>query len=93
MNGERKLSASDLSPGYEKEREGVSIVLIVSSQTGSGSSQVRWPLWDLDSGFAHPFTLGGTIFSGIFKGINSTDSVFEPDSPGLAFDFHKSVLL
>lgn len=24
------------------------------------------PLWDLDLGFTHPFTLGGTISSGIF---------------------------
>jgi hypothetical protein len=54
MHGERKLSASDLSPGYEKESEGAIIVLIMSSQTGSGSSRRRWPLWDLIRGLLIP---------------------------------------
>lgn len=49
-------------------------------------------LWDLDLGFTHPFTLGGTISSGIFKRY-SHPSAFDPDSYDLPFAFHESVLL
>lgn len=50
------------------------------------------PWWGLDFGFTHPFTLDGTISSGVFKKY-SHPSVFDPDSPDLAFAFHESVLL
>lgn len=67
-------------------------MLIMSLQAGCRFSTDNMPLWDLDLGFTHPFTLGGTISSGVFKRY-SHPSVFDPDSPDLAFAFHESVLL
>lgn len=60
MHGERKLFASDLLLGYEKENDHRADYVFWSLTNKMAFVGFRFRV-------AHPFTLGGTIFSGIFK--------------------------
>lgn len=51
-------------------------MLVMSAQAGCRFFTDNMPLKDLDWGFTHPFTLGGTILSEIFIKVLTSQTVF-----------------
>lgn len=66
MHDERKLPLTFPRVGKGKEWSGSDHHADMSSQAGCRFFTDNMPLWDLDLGFTHSFTLGGTISTGIF---------------------------